>query len=95
MDCNCIPAETAAVSVYSSQEHRYKYNCPVVVVGLAAWEGYNCLTEGKFEAAGVCHMRVEVAMMRGVSHYFVLWLVVVDCMNNQSAVVYFEVAFEM
>jgi len=53
------------------------------------------LTEGKFEAAVVSHMRVEVAMMRGVLHYFVVWLVVVDCMNNQPAVVYFEVGFEM
>lgn len=94
MDRNRILAEAAEVLVYSLQERRYKYNCPVVVVGLAAWEGYNCLMEGKFEAAAVSHMRVEVAMMRKVLHYFVVWLVEVDCMNNQLVVVYFEVAFE-
>lgn len=82
------------VLVYSLQEHRYKYNCPVVVAGLAAWEDYNCLMEGKFEAAVISHMRVEVALMRRVLHYFVVWLVAVDCMNNQLVVVYFEVAFE-
>jgi len=67
----------------------------VAVVELVAWEGYNCLMEGNFEAAVVSHMRVEVAMMRRVLHYFVVWLVVVDCMNNQLVVVYFEVAVEV
>jgi len=58
--------------MYSLPERRYKYNCPVVVVGLAAWEGYKCLTEGKIVAAVVYRMRVEVAMVRVVSHYFVV-----------------------
>lgn len=60
------------VLVYSLPERRYKCNCPVVAVGLAAWEGYNCLTEWKIVAAVVSHMRVEVAMMRRVLHYFVV-----------------------
>ena len=39
----------------------------------------------------VSHTMVEGAMMRGVLHYFV----VVDYMNNQPVVAYFEFAFEM
>lgn len=60
------------VLVYSLQERQYKYNCPEAVVGLVAWEDYNCLMEQKFEAAAVFHMRAEVVMMRKVLHYFVV-----------------------
>lgn len=81
--------------MYSLQERQYKYNCPEVVFGLAAWEGYNCLMEEKFEVAEVSHMLVEVAMMREALHYFVVQLVVVDCMNNQPVVEHFELAFEI
>jgi hypothetical protein len=72
LDYNYILAEVVVVLVYSIPEHQYKYNCLVVLVGLVAWEGYNCLTEGMFEAVVVSHTLVEVVTMRGLLHYFVV-----------------------
>lgn len=64
-----------SVRVWSSLEHRCKYNYLVVFVGLVDWEDYNYWPVQKFEMAS--HKWIEVLVVR-----IVAWMIVVNRKNS-------------